>query len=189
MRCAPPPLLPTPCRGASAEQGSLTRRSTRWGAGWGTPWSGCRAQVRGQTWHNSGCTRPHHCLLPAVAWHAVDAALLCCPSAGLSHRPGWDRRRRWPAARLREHAGAGHCHQGADGRAAWPCRVPENLVGGIATVMFQLPIARHNYAWAGCMPAGAWSRTHARRLVCGGVRVLEGAWQVAQSCRRVCGGW
>ncbi|KAK9832853.1 hypothetical protein WJX81_007967 [Elliptochloris bilobata] len=31
--------------------------------------------------------------------------------------------------------------------------LPENLRGGIATVMFQLPVVRHNYAWAGCMPA------------------------------------
>jgi hypothetical protein len=27
--------------------------------------------------------------------------------------------------------------------------------GGIASIMFQLPLAKHNYAWAGCMPAGA----------------------------------
>lgn len=33
--------------------------------------------------------------------------------------------------------------------------LPDNLRGGIATVMFQLPVVRHNYAWAGCMPAGA----------------------------------
>lgn len=32
--------------------------------------------------------------------------------------------------------------------------LPGNLRGGIATVMFQLPVVRHNYAWAGCMPAG-----------------------------------
>lgn len=32
--------------------------------------------------------------------------------------------------------------------------LPHNLRGGIASIMFQLPIVKHNYAWAGCMPAG-----------------------------------
>jgi len=193
MRCAPPPLLPTPCRGASAEQGSLTRRSTRWGAGWGTPWSGCRAQVRGQTWHNPGCTRPHHCLLPAVAWHAWRS---CCPrcSALLPQRRLITPARLGPPPPLAcsracgSTLGPGTATKALTGAPLGPAGLPENLVGGIASVMFQLPIARHNYAWAGCMPAGARSRTRARRLVCGGVRVLEGAWQIAQSCRRVCGG-
>ncbi|KAK9919185.1 hypothetical protein WJX75_009964 [Coccomyxa subellipsoidea] len=31
--------------------------------------------------------------------------------------------------------------------------LPQNLRGGIASIMFQLPIVKHNYAWAGCMPA------------------------------------
>ena len=32
--------------------------------------------------------------------------------------------------------------------------IPKNLRGGIASVLFALPIIKHNYAWAGCMPAG-----------------------------------
>ena len=37
----------------------------------------------------------------------------------------------------------------------WPVAgLPYNLRGGIASVMFQLPVVKHNYAWAGCMPAG-----------------------------------
>jgi hypothetical protein len=67
-----------------------------------------------------------------------------------------------------------------------PAGLPENLVGGIATVMFQLPIARHNYAWAGCMPAGARRRTCARRLAYGSVSVLKIAWQLTQRYRLVC---
>ncbi|BDA49182.1 Diacylglycerol O-acyltransferase 2 [Coccomyxa sp. Obi] len=31
--------------------------------------------------------------------------------------------------------------------------LPYNLRGGIASIMFQLPVVKHNYAWAGCMPA------------------------------------
>ncbi|CAK0786261.1 hypothetical protein CVIRNUC_009474 [Coccomyxa viridis] len=31
--------------------------------------------------------------------------------------------------------------------------IPKNLRGGIASVLFALPIIKHNYAWAGCMPA------------------------------------
>jgi hypothetical protein len=32
--------------------------------------------------------------------------------------------------------------------------IPKNLRGGIASVLFALPVIKHNYAWAGCMPAG-----------------------------------
>ena len=32
--------------------------------------------------------------------------------------------------------------------------LPRNLRGGIATIMFKLPVVKHNYAWAGCFPAG-----------------------------------
>lgn len=32
--------------------------------------------------------------------------------------------------------------------------IPKNLRGGIASILFALPVIKHNYAWAGCMPAG-----------------------------------
>jgi hypothetical protein len=32
--------------------------------------------------------------------------------------------------------------------------IPKNLRGGIASVLFALPVIKHNYAWAGCMAAG-----------------------------------
>ena len=43
--------------------------------------------------------------------------------------------------------------------------LPDNLRGGIATVMFQLPVVRHNYAWAGCMPAGTPAPRPASRAI------------------------
>lgn len=110
---------------------------------------------------------------PAPAYHTGQAGTAA--AAGLQRACG-------------STLGPGTATKALTGAPLGPAGLPENLVGGIASVMFQLPIARHNYAWAGCMPAGARSRTRARRLVCGGVRVLEGAWQIAQSCRRVCGG-
>jgi 2-acylglycerol O-acyltransferase 2 len=36
------------------------------------------------------------------------------------------------------------------------------LRGGIASIMFQLPVMKHNYGWAGSMPAGSyqWGKQH-----------------------------
>ena len=59
--------------------------------------------------------------------------------------------------------------------------LPGNLRGGIATVMFQLPVVRHNYAWAGCMPAGA----PAPRLASTAVALVATArtvWQQRTEC-------